>query len=59
MRDDQINQPGLVREVLSVNIVDGEIVLDSLQTLSPCLTAEAARETAQLLIEAADRLNPL
>lgn len=59
MRDDQIKQPRMVDEALSVDVVDGEIVLDSLLTLSPSLTPEAARETARRLVEAADRLQPL
>ncbi|MGI4878617.1 MAG: hypothetical protein ACRYG4_14145 [Janthinobacterium lividum] len=41
---------------LSVDVVDGEIVLDGFGSAAPSLTPGAARETARRLIEAADKL---
>ena len=56
MNDDGIIQPLLNKRPLTVDIVDGEIVLDGFASMSPSLTVDAARETGRRLIEAADTL---
>ena len=56
MNDDDINQPLLNGRPLTIDVFDGEIVLDGFATTSPSLAADAARETGRRLIEAADRL---
>ncbi len=56
MTSDSLSGIPIMRKPLGVSIVDGEIVLDCSGTSAPSLTAEAARETAKLLMAAADTL---
>ena len=54
---EQIISPPLIDAPLTVEIVDGEIILDGLATIAPSFTSAAARATATPLIDAADRLD--
>ena len=56
MSDKPNVRPHVIEFSLSVDIVGNEIVLNGLSNLSPSLTPDAARETARLLIAAADQI---